>query len=802
MVQPSPAPRRVRRPWRWVGLGVAVLGVGAALTVASYPAWADGMVERRVIEALERRFAAPVSIGDLDLEYDRVDIRNLQIGGTSASIRLDHVVVELDDEALWSARAKVERVTARGGEIEGERADLEALVRRAAPSESTATAAEGSWLRKRVAATPRRLELEGLELAVTETLADGRSRSVSGSVHASADPREKTADLTLRDAQLELSSGKTARADRLHVALEPGAEGSVAFPLTVDLEGAATALTPRIAVAAVDGTVELSDASASQLTVALTGGFSDESGEAGEPGLWSVAGSVRRDMSAGQLTVDMEKFELGRVPQVLARLPVVESESATVAGHVEVDFGNGVARANGEVVLAGLNVSHDLLARQVVHDVGFQLAFDAQLDPAARKLTLEEAVISRGPVAARIDGEFVHGVEQVDRRYRARIQVPPVPCQEVLAAIPVELVPSLDGFELRGDFDMDLRIDIDYADLDALELGGKVGLTNCAVRRAPHAVSMDRLAAGFTHRVTMRDGSQRSVQLYPNSGTYTSFDQISPHMVAAVLTTEDGGFWRHRGFLPSQFEEALRRNLRAGEIRLGASTITMQMTKNVFLKHERTLSRKLQEMVLTWYVESALSKRRIMEIYLNVIEFGPGIYGVTRAADHYFGKHPRDLSSLESAYLALMLPSPVRRHVHYCKDQLSPRMQTKLRRIHGLMFSRGRIEETEYLMWKDAELVFDPSERGDEARCLGYIDRLLNATKGQKALTGLLREEGAAIDDEPLELSPPAPIPLPSVDQEPGEDLAPVPDDPANPDSTRRPAMDEDVDVQRPSQLP
>lgn len=783
-----------------------MLGVGAAATVVSYPAWADGMVERRVVESLERRFGAPVSIGDLDLEYDQVDIRSLEIGGTSASIRLDHVVVELDDEALWSARAKVEKVIARGGEIKGERADLEALVRRAAPSQSESTGAERSWLRKRVAVTPESLELENLELAVTETLGDGRSRSVSGTVLVSANPGEKTADVTLRDAQLELGSGKTARASRLHVALEPGEEGPVAFPLAVDFEGGATALTPRIAVAAVDGTVELSDASASQLTVELTGGFSDEAtldsggGEAGEPGLWSVAGSVRRDMSAGQLTVDMEKFELGRVPQVLARLPVVESENATVAGHVEVEFGDGVAQANGEVVLAGLNVSHDLLARQVVHDVGFQLAFDAQLDPAARKLTLEEAVISRGPVAARIDGEFVHGVEQVDRRYRARVQMAPVPCQEVLAAIPVELVPSLDGFELRGDFDMDVRIDIDYADLDALELDGKVGLRNCAVRRAPHAVSVDRLAAGFTHRVTMRDGSQRSVQLYPGSGTYTPFDQISPHMAAAVLTTEDGGFWRHRGFLPSQFEEALRRNLRAGEIRLGASTITMQMTKNVFLKHERTLSRKLQEMVLTWYVESALSKRRIMEIYLNVIEFGPGIYGVTRAADHYFGKHPRDLSSLETAYLALMLPSPVRRHVHYCKDQLSPRMETKLRRIHGLMFSRGRIDETEYLLWKDAELIFDPSERGDEARCLGYIDRLLNATKGQKALTGLLREEGAAIDDEPFE--PPAPIPLPSVDQEPDGDLAPEPEDPANPDSTRRPAMDEDVDVQRPSRFP
>jgi membrane peptidoglycan carboxypeptidase len=308
------------------------------------------------------------------------------------------------------------------------------------------------------------------------------------------------------------------------------------------------------------------------------------------------------------------------------------------------------------------------------------------------------------------------------------------------------------------------------------------------------------LTRGFTHKVTMRDGSTRSVQLYPGSGTYAPLDQISPHMVSAVLTTEDGGFWRHRGFLPSQFAEALRRNVRAGEVEIGASTITMQMVKNVFLTHERTLARKLQEMFLTWYVEQALGKQRIMEIYLNVIEFGPGVYGVTRAAEHYFGRTPRELSSLESAYLAAMLPSPVRRHVHYCRDQLSPRMQVKLRRIHGLMFSRKRIDELEYQQWKDADLVFDARERGDEASCLAHIDRLLQASGGQKALTGLLTDEDEDVDEPWLEFEPPA---LPSVDDEPGDArdaVAPEPPgsepDPANPDLERLPAMDRGEEVE------
>jgi membrane peptidoglycan carboxypeptidase len=250
----------------------------------------------------------------------------------------------------------------------------------------------------------------------------------------------------------------------------------------------------------------------------------------------------------------------------------------------------------------------------------------------------------------------------------------------------------------------------------------------------------------------MRDGAQRTVDLREGSPTYTALDQISPYMIAAVLTTEDGGFWRHRGFITSQFPAALRRNLEAGKIRLGASTITMQMVKNVLLSHERTLSRKLQEMILTWHVEQTLSKERIMEVYLNVIEFGPGVYGITRAASHYFGKTPAELTPPEAAYLALMLPSPVRRHVHYCEGGLSPAFQAKLRRLLGIMHSRGRLDPETHEQWKEGTITFDPTDLGSKRACLGEIQRLLAASEQQRSVSGLLDDSG--YDDEALPLTP------------------------------------------------
>jgi membrane peptidoglycan carboxypeptidase len=172
-----------------------------------------------------------------------------------------------------------------------------------------------------------------------------------------------------------------------------------------------------------------------------------------------------------------------------------------------------------------------------------------------------------------------------------------------------------------------------------------------------------------------------------------------------------------------------------------------------------------------------LSKERIMEIYLNVIEFGPGIYGVTRAARHYFGKYPEELTPPEAAYLALMLPSPVRRHSHYCKGALGPSMQIKLSRILAIMRDRNRLSEEDYALWKDVPLQFDGTERGSEGACLGEIQALLEAQEGQRALTGLLAGGSEPVDDG-IEVDPP---PDPERTKE----------DPAESDAPGRPAMDE-----------
>src|SRR6185295_3239368 len=123
-----------------------------------------------------------------------------------------------------------------------------------------------------------------------------------------------------------------------------------------------------------------------------------------------------------------------------------------------------------------------------------------------------------------------------------------------------------------------------------------------------------------------------------------------------------GGFFRHRGFNTGAVQEAIGENLRSASFRRGAGTITMQLARNLWLGHERTLSRKGQEVVLAWMLEhlTGFSKERLLEIYLNIIEWGPGVHGADEAANFYFDKDAGSLSLDEALFLATLVPSPGR----------------------------------------------------------------------------------------------------------------------------------------------
>jgi monofunctional biosynthetic peptidoglycan transglycosylase len=142
---------------------------------------------------------------------------------------------------------------------------------------------------------------------------------------------------------------------------------------------------------------------------------------------------------------------------------------------------------------------------------------------------------------------------------------------------------------------------------------------------------------------------------------WISLKSIPQDALDAVVVSEDGTFWWHDGFDWFEFKESIQRNFEEGRAARGASTITQQLVKNLYLSSSKNPLRKLKEWILTWYMEQQLGKSRILEIYFNVIEWGDGVYGIEAASQYYFDKPASDLTRDECTRLAAIIPSP-RKH--------------------------------------------------------------------------------------------------------------------------------------------
>ena len=162
---------------------------------------------------------------------------------------------------------------------------------------------------------------------------------------------------------------------------------------------------------------------------------------------------------------------------------------------------------------------------------------------------------------------------------------------------------------------------------------------------------------------------------------WVPYERISSNLKRAVLAAEDARFLDHEGFDWEMIEKAMAKNERRGRVVAGASTISQQLAKNLFLSGERSWLRKGQEAIITWMLEAVLGKRRILELYLNFAEWGTGVFGAEAAARHHFGIPASALSPDQAAWLAVILPSPHRYERGRLTPYLAGRVDTILARM-------------------------------------------------------------------------------------------------------------------------
>lgn len=213
-----------------------------------------------------------------------------------------------------------------------------------------------------------------------------------------------------------------------------------------------------------------------------------------------------------------------------------------------------------------------------------------------------------------------------------------------------------------------------------------------SIARLPSIAPLSNPRASLV--ITVKDWNRKDhpFVLGPRNRYWTPISAVPAALKKAVIASEDARFYSHEGVDYKALEEALKTDIRKGRFARGGSTITQQVAKNVFLSREKTITRKIEEIILAWRIDDALAKSRILELYLNVAELGPMVYGVGHAARYYFGKPPAALSLRECAFLASMLPGPKVYNPYRKLGRVMRRSDRILRR----MFAARMITEDEY----------------------------------------------------------------------------------------------------------
>ncbi len=721
----------VRRPWirrrRWriaLAAAGATVVLGLVLGWLLYPRLAAGAIRDKVVDRLQVRLGREVAVGSVDVDRSgHAVLRDLVVRGERDG---DQPLIHIDtiriDYGFWASlrgkvdidRIEVDGLRATASRDAAGRDNFRDLVDRLQGRRGSG-AGGGSGLR------PRVIEV----VSGTAVFRDERAGVVM-SVGRIALRGERGGELSLRLGELAARTtvGPRATLDELVVTAE---FDRVRETAGATANGGALSLWPGMSLTGIRGTLTEGER-AGRLVVAMSGGY----GGAPER-LWRADGWVDPRARSASLALAAERFTFDKIAPVLEGTAVIDYQGTSVDAALQIDVSNGIAALAGHFGVSGLNIWHPLLASRPVRDIELGGEIAGRFDQASRTLTIDRAALTSRGVAYRLEGfaAMPRGVDAQTGQRRAawhvggRFDIPALPCQKMLDGIPAELTPYLAGARLDGTFDTSLRFDIDWSRLADTTLGGRVGIWGCRVRKMPEDSSAKRLQQTFTHYVEVERDTWIAFDVGPENPDFVPLAEVSPNLIKSFITTEDGAFFSHRGFIKSEFRTALIRNLESGYFSYGASSITMQMVKNVMLYSEKTLSRKLQELFLTWYVERELDKDRILEIYVNVIEYGPGLYGIGPAARRYFGKHPRDLTPVEAAFFSSILPSPKKRYRQFCEGQLWKATEAKIGRIIDLMYKRGRLTQQEYETARATPLVFDPAGVAAQAECRQQVTRAL-----------------------------------------------------------------------------
>ncbi|MFZ4435993.1 MAG: transglycosylase domain-containing protein [Flavobacterium psychrophilum] len=402
---------------------------------------------------------------------------------------------------------------------------------------------------------------------------------------------------------------------------------------------------------------------------------------------WRIAGTANpRDRQTDLRFFNQDTGKI-KVPYLDERYNLEASFDSIRLRIDNIDMSLGELHIDGLSSISNLTLNHPKIASKEViiqqAEFDFKLLFGKRFVAVDSSSTVWLNKIKVNP--------YLSYTNDDEKIYAVKLAIPTMKAQDFITSLPKGLFTHFEGMEAQGNFDYALHFEYHTKNPRGLIFDSQLHKDQLKIVKYGQA-NLSKLNGEFEYRALIKNQRQRAVFVGAANPNYVSLTDVSPYLQKAVLTTEDPSFFSHRGFIAEAFKQSIAKNIRTKKFSRGGSTISMQLIKNAFLSREKTLSRKLEEILLVYLLENnrIVSKSRMLEVYFNIIEWGPDVYGIGEAAQYYFQKHARDLTLNECLFLANIIPSPKKFMYQFdAEGNLKSYAQKRDVQLTRLMLRRG-----------------------------------------------------------------------------------------------------------------
>lgn len=403
---------------------------------------------------------------------------------------------------------------------------------------------------------------------------------------------------------------------------------------------------------------------------------------------WHMTGKLkpgRKQLDLSLFAADRKKVEL---PLYLQRKLHTKLSFDTVRTEMkDADYSGDDFKISGSWSVKNLMINQSRIAANDIVVTNAKIDADVLIGSNYLCLDSTSSIFLKNAVVH----PYIKYTLSPNKIYELKLNIEEQDAQDILEAFPQGLFESLDGMQVSGKLKYNLNFYLDTSIPDSVKFDSNLTPDNFKIikwgKTDLQKINRDFIYTPYEYGKPMRD-----ILIGPSNPNFTHLEDISFNFRNALLTSEDPSFFRHNGFVEESFRKSIAVNFKEKRFKRGGSTISMQLVKNVFLSRNKTISRKAEEILIVWMIENnrLISKERMIEVYFNIIEMGPNVYGIGEAARHYFGKHPSELSIGEGIFLANIVPKPKAAMYKFMSDGgLKPYLLPYFNFIGNTMSRRG-----------------------------------------------------------------------------------------------------------------